>query len=101
MAGANLKENRQALSKPTHDIVDKWMELRRHLDAGRDVTAGIVVHESGLLYPEAITFTTTAPKSLHDFESEVRRARRLDRTDPPQFDPFRAEILEEPNPVAK
>lgn len=62
---------------------------------------GIVVHESGLLYPEAIIFTTTAPKSLHDFESEVRRARRLDRTDPPQFDPLRAEILEEPNPVAK
>ena len=28
MAGASLKENRQALSKPTHDIVDKWMELR-------------------------------------------------------------------------
>jgi hypothetical protein len=101
MAGANLKENRQTLSKPTHDVLDKWMELRCHLDAGRHIATGIVVHESGRLYPEAIIFTTTAPKSLHDFESEVRRARRLDRTDPPQFDPLRAEILEEPNPVAK
>jgi Sigma-70 region 2 len=37
--------------------------------------------------------------SLHHFESEVGGARFLDRTCPPQFDPLRGEILEEPDAV--
>src|SRR2546428_10157305 len=39
--------------------------------------------------------------SLHHFESEVGGARCLDRACPPQFDPLRVEILEEPDAVAE
>jgi hypothetical protein len=70
----------------------------------------IVVHDSGRVYPEAVIFAPTAPKkatsrglraSLHHFESKVGGARCLDRACPPQFDPLRVEILEEPDAAAE
>jgi hypothetical protein len=39
--------------------------------------------------------------SLPHFESEVGGARCLDRARPPQFDPLRVELLEEPDAVAE
>lgn len=39
--------------------------------------------------------------SFHHFESQVGRARSLDRTCPPQFDRLRAEIFEESDAVAE
>jgi hypothetical protein len=38
---------------------------------------------------------------LYNAESQMRRARGLDRTCPPQFDPLRVEILEEPDAAAE
>jgi hypothetical protein len=68
------------------------------------VSDGLVSEEGEVLIHGPVPTKATrrgSRASLHHFESEVGGARCLDRACPPQFDPLRVEILEEPDAAAE